>query len=95
VSQAGLTETGRSVKKEMVKRLTPAFGGGNTYLQIFLSLILSDKVGQVPGSKTRIERCIFFVWFARDNACYFALPPLSSCPKTLIISFSPLAGEIE
>ena len=81
--QTGLAEAGRPVKQDMVDRLTPAFSRGNSYLEVFLGLLLSDKVGQVPGSKTRIERGVLLGRFTRYNACYFASPPLSFCSRTL------------
>ena len=74
--QARLAEAGRPVKQDMVDRLTPTLSRGNRYLKIFLGLLLSDKVGQVPGSKTGIERGVLFARFTRYNACYFASPPL-------------------
>ena len=84
MGQTGLAEAGRPVKQDMVNRLTPTLSRGNSNLEVFLGLLLSDKVGQVPRSKTGIERGVLFARLTRYNACYFASPPISSCPKALI-----------
>jgi hypothetical protein len=58
----------------MVDWFAPAFGSGNTYLEIFLRLILSDEVGQAPGSKTGIERRVLDTGFTRYNTSYGPTP---------------------
>ncbi len=70
MGEAGLTETGRTVKKNVVDRFAPPFGGGYGYLKIILRFILTDKVGQVAGTQTIFEGFIFLGRFAGYNACY-------------------------
>ena len=48
----------------MIQRITPAFGSGDGYTQIFLDLILSDKVVKAPGAEAGVKRYIFSTGFA-------------------------------
>ena len=39
----------------MVQCLTPAFGGSDSYAQVFLNLVLPDEVIKAPGSEAGIK----------------------------------------
>jgi hypothetical protein len=77
VGDAGLAQSGRPVKKDMVDRFTPPPGRGDSYLQVFLRFILPDKFGQAAGPETAVERRVLFAGLAGYYACYFASPPLA------------------
>ena len=55
MSQAGLAEPGRSVEQDMIQGFLAALGRGDSYLEVFLGLFLSRKLGQVPGPQTGIQ----------------------------------------
>jgi len=74
--QAGLAQAGRPVKQDMVYRLPPAFGGIDSYLEIFLRFNLADEVRQAPGSKTGIKRSILGAGLTRYNASYCLTPSI-------------------
>ena len=82
MSEAGLAQSGRSVKKDVVDRLSAAFGRRDGNLQIILGFLLSDKVGQAAGAQAVIERCILFAGLTGYYACYLA-SPLSQTPLDL------------
>ncbi len=64
VGQGGLAQSGRSVKQQMVQRFIPAFGGGNSDVQIVLNPGLTGKICQTAWSQTGIERSILGAWFS-------------------------------
>jgi len=74
MGEAGLAESGRSVKKYVVDRLAAPLCRGNSYLKIFFRFFLSDKVGQVSGAQAVIERRILFAGLAGYYTCYLASP---------------------
>jgi hypothetical protein len=45
MGQAGLTQARRPVKQDVVQGLPTAPGGGDGNAEIFLGLVLSDKIG--------------------------------------------------
>jgi hypothetical protein len=45
MGEAGLAQSRGPVKQDMVDRLAPAFRGGDADLEVFLDVILPDKVG--------------------------------------------------
>ncbi len=57
----------------MVQRLAPAFGGGNSYVQIVLDLGLADKVIKAPWAQAGIKWYNLSTSFTRYNASYFNL----------------------
>ena len=69
----------------MVDRLAPSLGRGYGYLQVFLRLFLTDKVGQTAWPKTAIERYILFAGLAGYYTCYFASPPVSFGRRNLTL----------
>lgn len=75
MSEAGLTESGGTIKKDMVDRFAPTFSRGNGNLEIFLGFILPDKVGQAAGTQAIFEGFIFLAGFTGYNAGYSASPP--------------------
>jgi hypothetical protein len=74
MSQACLAETGRAVKKDMVKGFAAASGRGNSYLEIFFSPVLSGEIGKTTRSEAGIERCILGAGFSRYNTSYLPHP---------------------
>jgi len=58
----------------VIQCLAPAFGRGNSYIQIILNLGLPDEVTEVSGSEAGIKLCVLGVGFTRCNTLYF-LPP--------------------
>jgi hypothetical protein len=48
--QGGLAETRRTVEQDVVQGFTSTFGCGNSYVKIFLGLVLSYEVGKAPWS---------------------------------------------
>jgi hypothetical protein len=75
MGKAGLTQARRSVEQDVVECFATAAGGGNGYLEIFLGLVLSGKIGKVSRSETGIKWCVLGAGLTRYNASYFALPP--------------------
>ena len=61
--QGGLTETGRSVEYYVVQCFAPAFGSGDSYIQILLNPILPDEVIKAPGTETGIQWRVLGVGF--------------------------------
>jgi hypothetical protein len=47
----------------MVKRITPALGGSDGYIQVILDLVLPDKVSQTARSQTDIKGFVFLARF--------------------------------
>ena len=47
----------------MVQRLTPAFGGGNRYVQVVLNPGLPDEVTKRAGPQAGIERLVLSTRF--------------------------------
>jgi hypothetical protein len=86
MGEAGLTESGGTVKKDVVDRFAPPLGRGNGYLEIFLRFILPDKVGQAARTKTILEGFIFLGWFTGYNAWYKESPPSKNPSLTLPFS---------
>jgi len=74
MGEAGLTQARRSVKQDMVDRLAPALGGGDGNLEVFLDLVLPDKVGQGTRPEAGIEGCVLFAGLAGYNAGYGLTP---------------------
>ena len=75
MGQAGLTQSGWAVKKDMVEGLPPTMSSGNGYLEVFLGLILADKIGKRPGSETCIEGSVLSTGLTRYDTDYFVSPP--------------------
>ncbi len=48
----------------MVQRFTPAFGSGDSYLQIVLDLALPDEVIKTPGAQASIKWCVLISGFS-------------------------------
>ena len=63
--------SGPAVEQYMVQRITPAFGSGDGYTQIFLDLFLPDEVVKAPGAEAGVMRYIFSTRFTGYNAFYF------------------------
>ena len=63
MGQGGLAQTRRAIKEQMVQRLTPAFGRGNGYVQIFLDRALADEVFKMPRPQAGIERYVLSAGF--------------------------------
>ena len=95
MGEAGLAESGRTVKKDVVDRFAPPLSRRNSYLEVFLRFFLPDKIGQAAGAETVLKRLILFARFTGYYACDFASPPILSRLRFSMINFSPLAGEIE
>jgi hypothetical protein len=57
----------------MVKRLTPAFSRSNSYLQVLLNLVLTDKLVKATGAEAGVKGYILSRGFTRYNALYFNL----------------------
>jgi len=70
-----LAQAGGAVQQNVVQGFTPALGGVDGYIQVVLSLLLTNEVGQAPGPQAGIERCILFAGFTRYDAGYFGSPP--------------------
>ncbi len=60
----------------MVKRLAPALGSSDSYVQVFLDLALPDEVIKTPRSQAGIKWYVLSAGFTRYNASYFNLAPL-------------------
>ena len=75
MSQAGLAETGRTVKKHVVQGFITAFGRVDSYLEVILRLVLSRKLRQMPRPQAGIKRRILGAGFPRYDASYFVSPP--------------------
>ena len=75
VSQGGLTQSGWAVEEDVVESLAPAFGGGDSYVQVALYLVLPDKIAKSAGSQTGFKWYVLGAWFTRHNTSYFTLPP--------------------
>ncbi len=58
----------------MVQRPTPAFGSGDSYVQIILDLGLPDEVVKTPWPQAGIKWYVLTMGFTRYNASYFDLP---------------------
>ena len=58
----------------MVQCLAPAFGSGDSYVQIILNLGLPDEVIKLAGSEAGIKLCVLSAGFTRYNALYFRPP---------------------
>jgi hypothetical protein len=76
MGQASLAQAGRPVKNNMVKGLPPALGSSDGNFEVFLYLILADKVGQTPGSKTGIEWYVLGTGLTRYYASYCLTPSI-------------------
>jgi len=63
----------------MVQRLTSAFSGDNSYVQIVLDLALPDEFIEVAGSQAGIKWFVFSTGFTRYDSSYF-YPVLSLFP---------------
>jgi hypothetical protein len=50
MGEAGLAQARRPVKQDMVDGFAPAFSGRDANLEVFLDIILPDKVGK--GTRT-------------------------------------------
>jgi hypothetical protein len=74
MSQTGLAETGRAVKKNMVEGFAAASGRGNSYLEVFFCPVLSGEIGKTTRSEAGIERCILGAGFSRYNTSYLPHP---------------------
>lgn len=74
MGEAGLAQAGRPVKEDMVDGFAPAFSGGDGNLEVFLGLVLPDKVGQGARPEAVIQGCVFFDGFAGNNASYCLTP---------------------
>jgi len=68
----------------MVQRLTPAFGSGDSYVQVFLDLALPDEVIKMPWSQAGIKWYILSAGLTRYNASYF-----NFTPSDIVITLSP------
>ena len=61
----------------MVQRFVPAFGCGDSYVQIFLDLTLPYEVIKMPRAQAGIKGNILGAGFTRYNVSYFNFLPLS------------------
>ena len=59
----------------MVQCLAPAFGSGDSYIQVILNLGLPDEVIEVAGSEAGIKLTVLSAGFPRYNALYFNFIP--------------------
>ncbi len=59
----------------MVQRLAPAFGSGDSYVQVVLNLALPDEIIKTPWPQAGIKWYVLSAGFTRYNASYFNLPP--------------------
>ncbi len=59
----------------MVKCLAPAFGSGDSYVQIVLNPGLPDEVIKTPRSQAGIKWYVLSSGLTRYNASYFNLTP--------------------
>ena len=75
MGQGGFTETGWAIEQDVVQGFTSTLGGSDSYVYIFLSVILPDEVSKAARSQVGIKRYILGTGFTRYNASYFASPP--------------------
>jgi hypothetical protein len=76
MGQAGLTEAGRPVEKDMVEGFTPAPGGGDGYFEVFFGLVLADEIGQGTRPEAVVQGCVLFAGLPGYDAGY-GLTPLA------------------
>ena len=52
----------------MVQRFIPAFGGGNSYLEVFFDTTLPNEIIKTPGTQAAVDRRVLGTGFSRYNA---------------------------
>ncbi len=67
----------------MVKGLSPAFGGGNGYLEVFLDPVLPDEIAKLAGAEAGIKGEVLFTGFTRNDASDLTLPPYEERRRVL------------
>ena len=55
----------------MVERLTPAFGCGDGYVQVFLDFVLPDEIIERTWPQAGFQCGVFRVGFPRYDTSYF------------------------
>ena len=75
MGQAGLAEAGGTVKKHVIQGFSATLGGANGYLEVFLGLILSGELSQMPRPQAGVQRRVLGTGFTRYDASYFVSPP--------------------
>jgi hypothetical protein len=83
MGEAGLAQARRPVEQDMVDGFAPALGSGDGNLEVFLGLVLPDKVGQGTRPEAGIEGCVLFAGLPGYDASYGLTPSAKS--KAIVI----------
>jgi hypothetical protein len=74
MGEAGLAQSRRPVKQDMVDGLAPAFSGDDANFKVILGIFLPDEVGQGARPEAVIQGCVLFAGFPGNNASYGLTP---------------------
>jgi hypothetical protein len=99
MGEAGLTQSRRPVKQDVVDGFAAAFSGLNGYLEVFLGGFLADKVGERTRAEVIFEGRVFYIGLTGNNASDgFILPEKDRfimSPEALFSTFTlPQGGVI-
>ena len=68
VGERGLAEAGRAVEEQVVERLAALLGGVDGDAEVVLELLLADELVEAPGAKGDVDRLLFVLRLAGDDA---------------------------